>query len=118
MTTPTNNDDKCHFCGADWQTNGYCANGHPNREKGTQSLNPIKIIEKMKHGIEVGKTFNADVALNVAETEEILFYMEQMFPDNCEVCQGKRGGVRGNENIMDGKRMCDYCSVDYDKKKG
>jgi len=70
----------------------------------------------MKKGIEIGKTFNTDVSLNVAETEEILFYMKQMFPDNCKVCKGQRGGVRGNENIMDGKKMCDYCSVDVDKK--
>ena len=32
--------------------------------------------------------------------------------DNCEVCHGERGGVRGNENVIDGKVMCDYCSSD------
>lgn len=38
--------------------------------------------------------------------------------DNCEICLGSRGGVPGNENIVDGKTMCDYCSVDYYDKQG
>lgn len=39
------------------------------------------------------------------------------FPDNCEICNGIKGGVRGNENVVDGIVMCDYCSVDYNKKR-
>jgi hypothetical protein len=31
--------------------------------------------------------------------------------DNCEVCHGANGGVRGNENVVDGVIMCDYCHV-------
>lgn len=30
-------------------------------------------------------------------------------PDNCEICEGRRGGMKGNENIVDGIVMCDYC---------
>lgn len=30
--------------------------------------------------------------------------------DNCENCQGEKGGVPGNENIVNGKVLCDYCS--------
>ena len=117
MTLIIDDNNVCPFCKAYWQSSGYCVNGHPNREKGTKHLNPIKIIEKMKKDIEVGKTFNTDVSLNVAEAEEILLCVEQLFPDNCEICKGQNGGVRGNENIVDSKRMCDYCSCDYDKKK-
>ena len=29
--------------------------------------------------------------------------------DKCEVCHGRNGGVPGNENIVDGVVMCDYC---------
>jgi hypothetical protein len=29
--------------------------------------------------------------------------------DKCEICHGFRGGVRGNENRVDGIVMCDYC---------
>lgn len=29
--------------------------------------------------------------------------------DNCEICKGAKGGVPGNENIIDGKAVCDYC---------
>lgn len=32
--------------------------------------------------------------------------------DNCRVCFGIRGGVLGNENIIDGVVMCDYCTAD------
>ncbi len=32
--------------------------------------------------------------------------------DNCSVCRGARGGVRGNENVVDGRVVCDDCSVD------
>jgi uncharacterized small protein (DUF1192 family) len=32
--------------------------------------------------------------------------------DNCSLCHGARGGVRGNENIVDGVVMCDYCHAE------
>jgi hypothetical protein len=32
--------------------------------------------------------------------------------DNCEICLGRNGGVRGNENIIDGVVMCDQCHAD------
>jgi hypothetical protein len=31
--------------------------------------------------------------------------------DNCETCFGALGGVRGNENVIGGKVICDYCTV-------
>lgn len=30
--------------------------------------------------------------------------------DACELCSGFRGGVPGNENIIDGVTVCDYCA--------
>lgn len=30
--------------------------------------------------------------------------------DNCEQCGGAKGGVRGNENVVNGLTLCDYCS--------
>ncbi len=36
--------------------------------------------------------------------------------DKCEVCYGERGGVPGNENIIAGKIMCDFCSADRLRK--
>jgi hypothetical protein len=29
--------------------------------------------------------------------------------DECEVCHGANDGVWGNENIIGGKIVCDYC---------
>lgn len=33
--------------------------------------------------------------------------------DNCEICKGSKGGVKGNENVVNGTVMCDYCSVKF-----
>lgn len=33
-------------------------------------------------------------------------------PDNCQRCHGARGGAPGNENIVRGEPLCDWCSVD------
>lgn len=30
--------------------------------------------------------------------------------DDCQVCLGARGGVKGNENRIDGLVVCDHCS--------
>lgn len=32
-------------------------------------------------------------------------------PDNCQVCLGARGGMPGNENVVDGVVMCDICTM-------
>ena len=37
------------------------------------------------------------------------------YPDNCQVCHGENGGVKGNENIIDGIVMCDYCHIEEKK---
>lgn len=37
--------------------------------------------------------------------------------DNCEICHGRKGGVRGNENVIDGKVVCDYCHADGSYKE-
>jgi len=37
--------------------------------------------------------------------------------DNCEICKGAKGGIKGNENIVDGIVMCDYCTVKYKRKE-
>ncbi len=38
-----------------------------------------------------------------------LEWLWSLLPDKCEICNGRKGGVRGNENIVHGKVMCDYC---------
>jgi hypothetical protein len=32
--------------------------------------------------------------------------------DNCSRCHGARGGVRGNENWVNGVLLCDYCHAE------
>ena len=36
-------------------------------------------------------------------------YDETCKKDSCEVCHGERGGVPGNENVINGVTVCDYC---------
>lgn len=37
--------------------------------------------------------------------------------DACQVCKGEKGGVPGNENIVDGIVMCDYCFAEKYRKE-
>jgi hypothetical protein len=32
-----------------------------------------------------------------------------LLPDKCEQCGGAKGGMRGNENVINGRVLCDYC---------
>ena len=36
--------------------------------------------------------------------------------DDCEICGGEKGGTKGNENIINGVVMCDYCSFQHQQK--
>ena len=31
------------------------------------------------------------------------------YPDDCQICHGESGGEAGNENLINGIRVCDYC---------
>jgi len=37
---------------------------------------------------------------------------EMLGSDNCEVCKGEKGGMKGNENVIDGVVTCDYCHAE------
>jgi hypothetical protein len=36
---------------------------------------------------------------------------ETVLKDKCQLCEGNSGGEPGNENIIEGVIVCDYCSV-------
>ena len=36
--------------------------------------------------------------------------------DKCQVCLGRKGGVRGNENVIDGVVLCDYCLCELKRR--
>lgn len=38
--------------------------------------------------------------------------LKEALKDNCQVCEGSRGGTLGNENVVNGVVMCDYCHAD------
>ena len=44
---------------------------------------------------------------------KFLEWLWSLLPDKCQICKGRHGGVRGNENrIMMGTKqlvVCDYC---------
>lgn len=42
--------------------------------------------------------------------EEEIFLKEH---DNCQMCYGIKGGEKGNENILHGVKMCDYCTAHF-----
>lgn len=43
----------------------------------------------------------------------IVEWLWQFLPDRCEVQGCSRQGVRGNENFIEGKRVCDYCHAKF-----
>ena len=51
-------------------------------------------------------------------TENEVEVYHSRLKDNCEVCKGSRGGVRGNENVIEGVVMCDFCSMDRSNDVG
>jgi ribosomal protein L37E len=65
----------------------------------------------IRHAVKL----QSDKDKRIDELEEIL--ENYTLPDNCEVCHGRKGGVRGNENRIDGKVMCDYCTVEFQKRE-
>ena len=36
-------------------------------------------------------------------------YLSAPILDKCSICHGEKGGTPGNENVVDGVVMCDYC---------
>lgn len=44
-------------------------------------------------------------------------YEKAGLKDNCQMCEGERGGVPGNENIVNGVVMCDFCHADVLRAK-
>lgn len=43
---------------------------------------------------------------------KIRFFFWSLLPDRCEMPGCSRVGLRGNENVIDGKRVCDYCHAE------
>jgi hypothetical protein len=48
--------------------------------------------------------------------EKLLEWYWSLLPDKCEMPNCCRKGIRGNENIVNGKIMCDYCDYKLSKK--
>jgi hypothetical protein len=62
----------------------------------------------------VSATMVVNHALDYLKGKDIVglasFTAEIMTPlDACEICKGASGGEPGNENVIDGVVMCDYC---------
>jgi len=45
---------------------------------------------------------------------KILEELWAMQIDECEICSGEKGGVLGNENVIDGIKACDYCHAELE----
>lgn len=41
-------------------------------------------------------------------------WFRRLLPDKCEAPDCERYGVLGNENIIDGRIVCDYCHADLE----
>jgi hypothetical protein len=41
----------------------------------------------------------------------LFWFLWRLLPDRCQDPGCARLGIRGNENIVDGKILCDYCAA-------
>lgn len=44
-----------------------------------------------------------------SKRKSVLRYLPGKNCKHCELCDGAMGGVRGNNVIIEGRRVCDYC---------
>lgn len=44
---------------------------------------------------------------------KIIEWLWSLLPDNCQMPDCERRGMRGNENVVDGITMCDGCHAKY-----
>lgn len=64
----------------------------------------IEHLQQVKYGY----IYKAPGRLGEVESYTVA-ELDELLRDNCEVCKGEKGGMLGNENIVRGIRMCDYC---------
>src|ERR1700693_4118308 len=50
--------------------------------------------------------------MKARKRKQVLAVRYMPIGDHCDLCLGARGGVRGNNVIVQGKKLCDYCHAD------
>ena len=98
-----------------WTCNLHALNAYVWKEAGkyTGWVDVYNRIEGVTSPIQ-GRPFDTlekaqQKALDLAEI--LMTKTWEQLPDNCAMCEGTRGGTRGNENVIEGVVTCDYCSV-------
>lgn len=65
----------------------------------------------VRAGLVVGGWLTSLILLAVLRAAWLFWLSRRR--DKCQVCLGARGGVRGNENRIADKIMCDYCTTEF-----
>lgn len=55
--------------------------------------------------------FNKIHNLSKPTIEDLRRQLGNLEHDKCKLCLGIKGGALGNENVIDGVVVCDYCHV-------
>ena len=68
--------------------------------------------------IHLLRKLNPNPKLRKTKTHVIKLHAElwAMQKDECEFCLGTSGGILGNENIIDGVKICDHCHAELEDK--
>ena len=74
-------------------------------------MNPIKALKQLDCAIKICEyqPFERKVRITFEAAKIIRQSLTQLYPDGCEICHGCMGGVKGNENVINGRVVCDYC---------
>ena len=87
--------------------------------RSTESIYVCNYLEEACDRLDRAASTNKDLESEINRLRKTLYHeCPDKYPDNCEICKGTNLGVRGNENIIDGKVMCDYCHAAKAKKEG
>lgn len=84
----------------------------------TAMANEIHAVSKNHIGAPWGWTTDQDnvpvghVDLNALASAAMQYLNPVVGRDDCVVCDGTRGGMPGNENLVHGHKVCDYCTAD------
>ena len=76
-----------------------------------QALTMAEVLSDVAGEINLARS-SGDFPEGAAGNPEVSGPVTENSPDACEVCHGAKGGVPGNENIVNGKVTCDHCTVE------
>lgn len=84
-----------------------------------RSLTRVEVIGQTKKRLRIRAIERTPMAGRDRwlEKGEVALVPTYAVRDNCQKCEGRKGGVPGNENRINGVVVCDYCHSQVSRKE-